>query len=151
MVSVPLGEVAQAVRDLDRLLLNVGYHGIFSAEFKLDERDAVLRAIEINTRAWWYVEFAALCGVDVCRLAHRDALGLPVEPLTEYRLGKRFVFLGQDARAFAALRHDEGLGLATWLRSVAGARTAILRWNDPLPAFVRAGKRMRRATAGSRV
>ncbi len=145
MVSVPLSEVSQAVTDLERLLADVGYRGIFSAEFKLDERDGVLRIIEINTRAWWYVEFAALCGVDVCRLAHRDALGLPIEPITEYRLGERFVFLGQDLRAYLSLRHDHALGFPSWMRSIAGARTAILRWNDPMPALVRSGRRLRRA------
>ena len=146
MVSVPLSEVSQAVGDLDRLLADVGYRGIFSAEFKLDARDGVLRIIEINTRAWWYVEFAALCGVDVCRLAHRDALGLPVDPIGEYRLGKRFVFLGQDLRAFLALRDEHALGFPAWIRSVAGARTAILRWNDPMPAVARSARRLRQAT-----
>jgi len=150
MVSVPLTEVAQAVDDLDRLLADVGYRGMFSAEFKLDDRDGILRLLEVNTRAWWYVEFAALCGIDVCRLAHRDALGLPVEPIGEYRLGERFVFLGQDARAYLALRREGALGFPGWVRSIAGARTAILRWNDPRPALTRSARRLRHAAAHRR-
>ncbi|MFN8188186.1 MAG: hypothetical protein U0R69_14045 [Gaiellales bacterium] len=150
MVSVPLAEASQAVADLERFLADVGYRGIFSAEFKRDERDGVLRIIEINTRAWWYVEFAALCGVDVCGLAYRDALGLPVEPITGYRTGERFVFLGKDVRALRALRQEQALGLGTWLRSVVGARPAILRWDDPAPALARAVSQVRRVAAGGR-
>ena len=76
-VTVPFDEVADAADELVRLLASVGYRGIFSAEFKRDERDGVLKLLEVNVRPWWYVEFAALCGVDVCHLAYREALGLP--------------------------------------------------------------------------
>jgi len=47
---------------------------VFSAEFKFDERDGLFKILEVNARPWWYVDFAARCGVDVCRMAYRDAL-----------------------------------------------------------------------------
>ncbi len=74
MVSIEAEEVFQAAGDLVRLLAGVGYRGIFSAEFKRDERDGVYKLLEVNVRPWKYVEFAALCGVDVCDLSYRDAL-----------------------------------------------------------------------------
>ncbi len=75
MVSVAADEVAPAVASVERLLAHVGYRGIFSAEFKYDERDGLFKILEVNARPWWYVEFTARCGVDVCTLAYRDALG----------------------------------------------------------------------------
>ena len=87
MVSIPRAEVAQAVNDLIRLLTAEGYRGIFSAEFKKDERDGVFKILEVNARPWWFVEFAAKCGMDVVEMAYRDALGEPVKEGSDYRVG----------------------------------------------------------------
>ena len=65
MRSVACSEISQAVDDLKRLLSAISYRGIFSAEFKYDDRDGKYKILEINARPWWYVEFAAICGVDV--------------------------------------------------------------------------------------
>jgi len=78
-VTIPFAQVAEAADELERLFASVGYRGIYSAEYKRDERDGALKLLEVNVRPWWYVEFAALCGVDVCHLAYREALGLPIE------------------------------------------------------------------------
>ena len=84
-------------------------------------------------RPWWYVEFAALCGVDVCALAYRDALGLPVEAPAAYRTGRTCVLPGADVRAFRTVRRESGLGLVPWLRSWSGASHTVWRLDDPLP------------------
>jgi len=60
---------------------------VFSAEFKFDERDGLFKLLEVNARPWWYVDFADRCGVDVCGMAFRDALGEEIEPVTGYKLG----------------------------------------------------------------
>ena len=132
-VSVPLEDVGDAVSHLRTLLAGSGFVGIFSAEFKRDERDGVLKLLEVNVRPWWYVEFAALCGVDVCALAYRDALGLPVEAPGGYRVGRTCVLPGADVRAFRAVRRESGLGLLPWLRSWSGASHTVWRLDDPLP------------------
>jgi predicted ATP-grasp superfamily ATP-dependent carboligase len=132
-VSVPLEEVSDAVEHLRRLLSGSAYVGIFSAEFKRDARDGVLKLLEVNVRPWWYVEFAALCGVDVCSLAYRDALGLPVEAPAPYRVGHTCVLPGADVRAFRATRRESALGLVPWLRSWSGASHTVWRLDDPLP------------------
>lgn len=135
MVSVRIEEVAPAAKALLPLLRGIGYRGIFSAEFKLDPRDGLHKILEINARPWWYVEFAALCGVDVCWLAYLDALGLPLPPLAEYAVGKRFLHLANDVRAFLEMRRAGGLGLAGWLRSIFGASGTFLRRDDPRPGL----------------
>jgi predicted ATP-grasp superfamily ATP-dependent carboligase len=132
--SVPLDEVADALPHLRRLLGELRYSGIFSAELKRDARDGVPKLLEVNARPWWYVEFAAQCGVDVCSLAYRDALGLPLDPPRGYRAGRTCVLPGADVRAFLSLRRRGGAALAPWLRSWAGASHAVWSLDDPVPA-----------------
>ena len=45
------------------------------------------KLLEINTRPWWFIDFAVRCGVDVCRMAYDDALGLPVAAVGDYKVG----------------------------------------------------------------
>jgi D-aspartate ligase len=143
---VPVEETGDASATLKTLLADIGYRGIFSAEFKRDPRDGVFNLIEVNARPWWYVEFAARCGVNVCKLAIRDALGQPVETISEYEVGRRCVYPYYDWHA-ARAEHSAGrLGLPGWARSWLGAYQPVFRWSDPLPAVgevaVLIGKRL---------
>ena len=134
MVSVPLGAVEGAVASLTKLLTGIGYRGIFSAEFKRDSRDGVFKIVEVNTRPWWFIEFATLCGVNVALLAYRDALGLELPDSRDYAADVRCVLLPQDARAYRALRKSHELTLVAWIRSWVGAKPTIFDMTDPLPA-----------------
>jgi D-aspartate ligase len=133
-VSVPPAEVEGPRASLARLLEHVGYRGIFSAEFKRDERDGIGKLLEVNVRPWWYVEFAALCGVDVCDLAYRDLLGSGAEPVAAYAVGRRSVLPTADLRAVLAGRGRGGGGVRGLLRSWPGASLTVLDRHDPLPA-----------------
>lgn len=141
--SIALEEIQPAVSACMRLLDRLGYRGIFSAEFKQDERDGQYRILEVNTRAWWYVEFAARCGVNVCDMAWHDAQSLPVKAVRSYRLGKGCVNWIEDANA---LRHA-GASLATALVDWPGACEHVFRWNDPRPAIHRVSNQLRRSIA----
>jgi D-aspartate ligase len=142
MVSVPLEEVAGAVASLQRLLQALAYRGIFSAEFKYDERDGFFKLLEINARPWWYVEAPARAGMDVCRMAYRDALHLPVEPLTGYVSGQYLGFLPNDFRAWRAQRHVGGRKFWSWLRSWRNVGSTPFHWDDPLPALAFAWRQL---------
>jgi D-aspartate ligase len=148
MFSVPLSEVEGATTSLDRLLAAVGYRGIFSAEFKQDPRDGEFKILEVNTRAWWYVEFATDCGVNVCGMACRDARGLPVQEVTTYKVGARCVYPYFDWGARKHLPKETRPPLWKVLGFWVGAAQPIFRWDDPFPAFDSArqylGERMRR-------
>jgi D-aspartate ligase len=135
-VSIARDEVSSAVANLTRLLEGIGYRGIFSAEFKLDARDDQFKILEINSRPWWYIGFAAHCGVDVSTMAYRDALGLPVEPVDGYAVGERCVLLAQDIRAYLhERRHHDAAGVGAWMRSWIGATPTVLALDDPLPSL----------------
>ncbi|MFW6193457.1 MAG: hypothetical protein ACOC83_08210, partial [Gemmatimonadota bacterium] len=56
--TIPLDEADTAPDHLQRLLTEMGFRGIFSAEFKQDARDGRFKLLEVNGRPWWYVEFA---------------------------------------------------------------------------------------------
>ncbi|MFH1765283.1 MAG: ATP-grasp domain-containing protein [Gemmatimonadota bacterium] len=135
MVSIPVAQAQQAVDNLTRLLRAARYRGIFSAEFKKDQRDEVFKILEINARPWWFVEFAANCGVNVVEMAHRDALGHPVDEVREYRVGKYFIHPYYDISACLRESPSRARGLITFLRSLPGADRPVLRWDDPLPAL----------------
>ncbi len=147
-VSVPVADIAPAATSVRRLVGGLGYRGMFSAEFKLDETDGEFRILEMNARAWWFVGFAGACGVDMPLLAYRDALGLSVEPVTRYDIGKLCVYPKQHVRAgWHAWRHGEprvgGVGALAWLK----ADQPVFRWDDPLPALAELAGALRRAAA----
>jgi predicted ATP-grasp superfamily ATP-dependent carboligase len=136
MISVGLDEVAQGVDSARRVLAAVSYQGIFSAEFKRDPRDGLFKLLEVNTRPWWFVDFAVRCGVDVCRMAYDDALGIAVAGVSNYRVGATCVFPYYD---FFAVQPMIGEGSMTWRRWVAQiipALQPVSCWDDPVPGLV---------------
>jgi len=128
--SIELSEIRGAEQSLRKLLRMVQYRGIFNAEFKYDHRDKQFKLLEINARPWWYVEFAAHCGVDVCLMAYRDALGLSNEPVTGYETGRRCIHRVNDLRAWWIQRR-RGVTLSSWVRAWRGAEDSLIRWDDP--------------------
>lgn len=134
MITVSLSEARDAPATLKKLFSDIRYRGIFSAEFKRDQRDGVFNLIEVNARPWWYVDFAARCGVNVCKLAVADALGEPVQPIPGYAIGRRCVFPYYDFQAVRAERAAGRLGLVGWAGSWLGPYQPVFRWSDPLPA-----------------
>jgi predicted ATP-grasp superfamily ATP-dependent carboligase len=143
MVSVPPEQAADALRTLDTLLADLQYRGIFSAEFKRDARDGRFNLIEVNARPWWYVEYAARCGVDVCAMAVQDALGRPVTSIERYTLGRRCAYPSYDWSAVRA----EHLGISTAMRDWIGAVQPVFKWSDPRPSLHEALGTLRRRLA----
>lgn len=135
MVSVPLSEVEPAVQTLREILSAISYRGIFSAEFKRDERDGQFKILEVNARIWIYVEFAGRCGVDVCTMAYRDAQRLPLGEPPAYRSGVRLISPFTDLQGARLAWSQRRLRAGPWLRSWLGAQQPHFNWTDPLPAL----------------
>lgn len=135
--SVALSEVGDAVASVERLVAVAGYRGPFSVELKRDPRDAVHKILEINVRPWWYVEFAARCGVNVPLLMVEDALGRSLPPAGPFRTGRTLVYPYYDVSACLELRRRGELTLGAWLGSWLRAENPIASWGDPLPGVVR--------------
>ncbi len=150
MESIPLRRVQAAREILDRIIAAAAYRGILSAEFKYDYRDECYKIIEINSRPWWYIEFAARCGVDIPALAYRDALGMAVSPVESYQVGRRCVFLADDCRAYRHLRRSGTLNLWSWVKSWLRADDALFELSDPKPFLTLAMQTVRRAPRAPR-
>ena len=133
MESVPLAEIPDAIDTVTRLLEYVGYRGVFSAELKRDARDGICRLIEVNARPWWFVEFAGRCGVNVCAMAVRDALGESVGEQPQYEAGQRCVYPNYDYNACRELFAAGKLSVREWVRSWSSAQQPVARWSDPGP------------------
>jgi predicted ATP-grasp superfamily ATP-dependent carboligase len=133
--SIPLSEVRGAEETLCRLLAGIRYRGVFSAEFKLDERDGLFKILEVNARPWWFVDFAAACGVDVCDMALRDALGQSVEPVSAYRIGRRCIHARRDVASWRAQPRHSRPGLGSLLRSWIGAQQLTFSKDDLRPGW----------------
>jgi predicted ATP-grasp superfamily ATP-dependent carboligase len=144
MVSVPRADVGDAPDTLARLFKDIHYRGIFSAEFKRDAKDRQFKLLEINARPWWYVEFAARCGVRVCEMAVRDALGEPVDTVDRYVVGRRCAYPYYDLSAVNVERAAGRLSLLNGIRSWIGAVQPVFRWSDPMPAVGEVAAMIRR-------
>ena len=132
--SIPLDEITPAVDSIVEILARLGYRGIFSAEFKRDARDGKLRIIEVNTRAWTYVEFAARCGVNVCAMAYEDALdrAVPIAPKS-YAMGEGCVDFHRDVSALRSGAVGDSLPKILWQWATAHFHT--FRMDDPGPGL----------------
>lgn len=137
--------MADPVGTLARLFSAVAYRGIYSAEFKFDERDGQYKLLEVNVRPWWYIEFAESCGFPIAVMAYRDALERSVEPINTYRIGVNLVYPGYDFHACRELYRQGALTLASWAKSWLSAKPAIFTWRDPLPSLAGMIDELRRA------
>jgi D-aspartate ligase len=136
MVSIPLAEAKAMVHTLDRLLPALRYRGIFNAQFKYDERDRLFKLLEVNPRVWGGISLPVSCGVNLVSMAYQDALGLPVERVADYPVGRYWVYASRDLVVSWRLFREGRLTVGEWIRTRAGAVQALFRWDDPLPAIV---------------
>ena len=148
MLTVPLSSVDPALETLYRLFDHTGFHGIFSAEFKLDPRDGPFKIIEINGRPWWFVDYADRGGLHVCSAAYCDALDLEIPAQEPYKLGKRGTYPVYDWHAFRNSddRRVESflVMVVNWLRSY----QPVFCWSDPMPALVNFYRKLGNALRG---
>src|SRR5690606_27496184 len=135
-ISIGPGELSSAIDNLATLLARLSYRGIFSAEFKRDARDGRFKLLEVNTRAWWYVEFAARCGVNVCRMAWEGANALPVGRASmRYRVGAGCVNLHGDIQSVLLHRGPGKTPLPKAIGQWARAYFHVFRLRDPWPGL----------------
>jgi predicted ATP-grasp superfamily ATP-dependent carboligase len=145
--SIRLEDARPMLEALDRLLPALGYRGIFNAQFKRDDRDGEYKLLDLNPRPWGSVSLTLGCGVDVLRMAYRDALGLAVEPAADYPAGRRWVYQPRDLFACWHLVRQGVWTPREWLRTWTGAEHPIWSRDDPVPAAVFAVCEARRLLA----
>lgn len=141
-VSLPLKEAGSAVAAIESLLDATGYRGIFSAEFKRNE-SGIPYLIEVNTRPWWHIEHATLCGMNIAAIACADFCGQPLVPVRTYRTGVRFIHHALDRYAAAAEIAAGRLHRRELIWQRLTAYPLLFRWSDPLPSVGELNDRFR--------
>jgi predicted ATP-grasp superfamily ATP-dependent carboligase len=135
MVSVPLPlyHDAFAFAAIRHLMSATAFRGIFSAEFKKDDRDYLYKLLEVNIRPWWYLEAPYRCGIDMATMAYHDALGHDLSWISEYDVGKRFYSPYYDYYACREARKAGQLSLKDWCRQWFAGNSIFFAWDDPMP------------------
>ena len=95
--SVALDPLALAFSE--RMLRELGWHGVAMVEFKQDVRDERPKLMEINGRFWGSLQLAIDAGVDFPRLLIDSIGGPPPHPFLEYRIGVRTRWFWGDVDA----------------------------------------------------
>lgn len=119
-----------------RLLESVRWQGLVGVEFKKDPRDEHYKLIEVNTRFGMWDGLGVRCGVDLPHIAYRDALGLPADPIADYRDDVIWLDWQRDLRAAVAYMRRGELTPRQWLGSLRGEKvTAIYDRDDWRPGL----------------
>jgi predicted ATP-grasp superfamily ATP-dependent carboligase len=117
-----------------RLLRDMEFRGAAMVEYKEDSETGTPVLMEVNPRFWGSMQLAISSGVDFPVLYHRLTLGLPVEPVLEYRVGVqgRWLLPG-DVLHF--LTNPKRFSLAPSFFRLLGKdlHYDIVSWRDPLP------------------
>lgn len=91
--SVPVNDTLRGYAE--RLLGNVGWHGVAMVEFRVGP-DGQAYLMEVNTRFWGSLQLAIDSGVDFPKLLVERQLGLSGEAIGEYKLDQRLRWLLGD-------------------------------------------------------
>ncbi len=132
--SIVVEDTGNALPDLLRLFREIGFTGLFNAEFKYDGREGVFKFIEVNARPWWQLGLACDVGMNLCLAAYRDQLGLEFDLPRTYPLGRRCVDPAPDLAAWFTAptlpSKNAPLPVVGWYR----ATSSVFCMGDPLPA-----------------
>jgi D-aspartate ligase len=134
------------VRELAlKLLRHVGLRGLANVEFKRDGRDGLLKLIECNGRFTAPDCLLARSGFNLGRFVYKRIVGLPAEPLRDYRTGVRLWYPVEDYLSYRELRRRGEMSRWQWLSSVAHRQTLpVFQFRDPLPTLVAEWRRAKR-------
>ncbi len=135
--SVHLDSVPSIVKTTVDYLRNIGYYGLFDAEFKLDERDSSFKFIEVNARSWWQNFFPANCGVNLVFMAYLDAINEKVVLSSDYRSGLKWQYFVNDTVSVIRLFQKKELSFGEWRASLKNINTwGYFSVDDPLPSVL---------------
>ncbi|MDO9256433.1 MAG: hypothetical protein Q7U54_13030 [Bacteroidales bacterium] len=119
-----------------KLIQNIGYRGVGSAEFKLDERDGKLKLIELNPRYWQQNSLPTACGMNFALMDYLEATGQNPEPITEFTTNIKWVNRHMDFNSYIQYRNAGELSFWEWRKSLAGKKVySHFSWDDLVPVL----------------
>ena len=120
-----------------RLMERLDWHGVAEAEFKLDSRDSRPKLLEVNPRIWGNVGLSISSGVDFPTLLCDLALGRPVSPPPNYRVGRKRVWF-EGGFGNHLFKRDDRFGYLRHIgRQFLDDTDSNVAITDPVPHAVR--------------
>jgi predicted ATP-grasp superfamily ATP-dependent carboligase len=92
----------RAEADLERLLVDLEWHGVCQADFIVDEASGAPYLIDLNPRLWGSLVQAVACGVDFPYLIYRMARDGDVDPAPAFTRGVVTRWVGGELAAIPA-------------------------------------------------
>jgi D-aspartate ligase len=135
----------------EQFLAEVGYRGVVDIGYRWDRRDGRYKVLDINPRLGGAFRlFVDRRGLDVMRAMYLDLTGRSV-PEVEQKDGRKWLLEAAEILSLGHYRHDDGLTVRAWLRSLRGLEEgATFSVSDPLP-FVVAMRLMAQDTLEARI
>jgi D-aspartate ligase len=141
-VGFGFGCLVQSVEYPDLLSLGkgfftkIGYRGVGSAEFKLDDRDGMLKLIELNPRYWQQNSLAEKCGMNFPLIDYLEVTGREPKAVPDYRHGIKWVNIYSDLESFREYRQRGPFSVQEWITSLRGETIfSDLAKDDILPGL----------------
>jgi predicted ATP-grasp superfamily ATP-dependent carboligase len=136
-VSIPVSEISHIKDMLFAYLKSINYRGLFSAEFKRDERSGVLKLLEINSRtSAWFNTLSAKCGINLMLIAYLDAIGKDTRYSEDYEIGMRWISFKDDTMSSMKMLMDGNLTIHEWMSSLRGKKDFLTYAKDDLRPFI---------------
>ena len=101
-----------------RLFEGIGYTGVGSIEFKLDERDNKFKFIELNPRFWEQNIQATHAGINFPYANYLDCIGQKIPFQNSFRDNIAYINLFEDFKSYIYHRKSKYLSLDKWIRSL---------------------------------
>lgn len=129
-------EVEQTCLDA---LQRLGYWGIANINVKRHAQTGQVYILEINPRYSMWCGLDAACGVNLPLLHYADVTGQELPDQRPDGRPRRWLWVGNDARAALDYRRCGELTIGQWLRSYLSQRGSVVfqvyAWDDPGPWF----------------
>jgi predicted ATP-grasp superfamily ATP-dependent carboligase len=150
----------EARRMAQRILDDVGWHGVAMVEFKISSNGTPY-LMEVNGRFWGSLQLAVDAGVDFPWLLYQMARGKELDPVKEYAIGVRCRWLlGDLARLYKVIanggefpclpRRSKFRSLLEFLRFFeTSSRYEVNRWDDVKPFLFELGQSWRQFRNGA--
>lgn len=120
-------------------LEKINYRGIAELEFKRDERDGVVKMIEVNTRFWVQNNLATICGIDLPYIAYSDIVGAKVGRHCQSQRNVKWINVFDDFQAcFSSAGYFKKgkINPWNWLISLAGEKQCATLAIDDMRPFI---------------
>ncbi len=105
-----------------RYFMGINYRGIGSAEFKLDEKDNILKLIELNPRLWQQNILSTVCGMNFPMVQYLDLTGERPQPVNGFKKNIKWLNIYMDFQSFWHYHREKKLTLLKWIKSLKGVK-----------------------------